>query len=147
MTMILNESLRLYPPVVLITRKVAREVRLGKLVLPAGLELAISPLIVHRNPQLWGEDVHLFKPERFSEGEQEQLTTPCLSFHLVQALRSVWGKALQWWRQQYTLTISPSYVHAHIRHITTRPQYGLQVILNNLQVWMALFCRVNDRAC
>ena len=139
--MILNESLRLYSPVVLLTRKVAREVRLGKLVLPEGLELDISPLIVHHDPQLWGEDVHLFKPERFSEGVAGA-TNNTMSFLpfgagprfcVAQSLALMEAKvALSMILQQYAFTISPSYVHAPIRHITTRPQYGLQVILNKL---------------
>lgn len=69
MTMILNESLRLYPPAVAIARKVAREV----------LELNISLLIVHHDTQLWGEDAHLFKPERFIEGVAGA-TTNTMSF-------------------------------------------------------------------
>ncbi|KAL4639820.1 hypothetical protein ACB092_03G245800 [Castanea dentata] len=68
MGMIINESLRLYPPVIAITRKVEREVRLGKLTLLANLLLYIPTLALHHDPKIWGEDVHLFKPERFSEG-------------------------------------------------------------------------------
>nr|POE95536.1 11-oxo-beta-amyrin 30-oxidase [Quercus suber] len=68
MSMIINESLRLYPPIITITRKVEREVRLGKLLLPANLLLYITTLAPHHDPKIWGEDVHLFKPERFSEG-------------------------------------------------------------------------------
>ncbi|KAI5312083.1 hypothetical protein L3X38_041256 [Prunus dulcis] len=41
MSMIINESLRLYPPLVSIIRKVEREVRLGKLTLPPNLDLVM----------------------------------------------------------------------------------------------------------
>ncbi|KAG4139458.1 hypothetical protein ERO13_D07G194200v2 [Gossypium hirsutum] len=63
-TMIINETLRFYPPATGTIRKVEREVRLGKLVLPIDLEVNIR---IH-DPDLWGDDVHLFKPERFAEG-------------------------------------------------------------------------------
>ena len=95
MTNVINESLRLHPPAVLITRKVAREVRLGKLVLPAGLELAISPLIVHHDSQLWGEDVHLFKPGSFSEGVAGATNNAMYFLPFGADLGSVWPKALQ----------------------------------------------------
>ncbi|XP_011101783.1 cytochrome P450 CYP749A22-like [Sesamum indicum] len=67
-SMIINEALRLYGPVASLVRRVARKVRVGKYVLPANMELQISPLALHRNPEIWGEDAHLFKPERFAEG-------------------------------------------------------------------------------
>ncbi|CAA2982655.1 cytochrome P450 CYP749A22-like [Olea europaea subsp. europaea] len=66
--MIIEESLRLYPPVPAIKRKVFKEVQLGNLTLPSYTELYISPLALHHDPKIWGEDVHLFRPERFSEG-------------------------------------------------------------------------------
>lgn len=68
MGMIINESLRLYPPVVGIDRKVATEARLGQLVLPAIIGIYIPNLKLHHDPQIWGDEPQLFKPERFSEG-------------------------------------------------------------------------------
>ncbi|KAL5826218.1 hypothetical protein ACOSQ4_018015 [Xanthoceras sorbifolium] len=58
MTMIINESLRLYPPVISMTRKVEREVQLGKLILP--MTLHVANMALHHDTQIWGEDVHLF---------------------------------------------------------------------------------------
>ncbi|KAK6116409.1 hypothetical protein DH2020_049871 [Rehmannia glutinosa] len=66
--MIIEESLRLYPPVPAIKRKVAKQVKLGKLTLPPQIELYISPLALHHDPNIWGDDVHLFRPERFAQG-------------------------------------------------------------------------------
>ena len=66
MSMIINESLRLYPPVVAIPRRAEREVRLGKLIVPANLKFVLSVLALHHEPQFWGPDVHVFTPERFS---------------------------------------------------------------------------------
>ncbi|PKI62469.1 hypothetical protein CRG98_017093 [Punica granatum] len=66
MTMIINESLRLYTPVTSLTREVSRQDRLGKLVVPANMHIFIANLKVHHDPQIWGEDAHLFKPESFT---------------------------------------------------------------------------------
>ncbi|KAE8719199.1 Cytochrome P450 [Hibiscus syriacus] len=56
------------PPVNGIIRKVGQEVRLGKLALPTPLEIIIRIIALHHDPDLWGANVHLFKPERFSQG-------------------------------------------------------------------------------
>ncbi|KAJ0094970.1 hypothetical protein Patl1_16642 [Pistacia atlantica] len=66
-SMIINESLRLYSPTAL-SRKTNKEVKLGKLLVPANIEILIPILAVHHDPKIWGEDAHLFKPERFAEG-------------------------------------------------------------------------------
>ncbi|XP_052484401.1 cytochrome P450 CYP749A22-like [Gossypium raimondii] len=59
--------LRLYGPINGLPREVAGEVQLGKLVLPANIDILVLNSGLHRDPYLWGDDVHLFKPERFSE--------------------------------------------------------------------------------
>ncbi|KAF6139927.1 hypothetical protein GIB67_028795 [Kingdonia uniflora] len=68
MTMIINETLRLYPPVLGMTRTASREIRLGDLLLPADIELVILCLVTHNDPEIWGEDAHLSKLDRFAEG-------------------------------------------------------------------------------
>ena len=74
MSMIFNESLRLYPPVAGFVRKAEREVRLGDVIVPANVALVISNLSFHHDPRIWGQDAQLFKPERFAEGLLKQLT-------------------------------------------------------------------------
>ncbi|KAI5312065.1 hypothetical protein L3X38_041238 [Prunus dulcis] len=75
MSMIINESLWLYPPLVSIIRKVEREVRLEKLTLPPNLDLVISTIAIHHDPEIWGEDVHLSNQRDFWKGLLKQLTT------------------------------------------------------------------------
>ncbi|XP_050374813.1 cytochrome P450 CYP749A22-like [Argentina anserina] len=75
MSMIVNEALRLCSPIIYVTRSIERNVRLGKLLVPAEVELIIPFLAIHHDDQLWGQDAHLFKPERFSEGVAKANTT------------------------------------------------------------------------
>ncbi|KAF3528204.1 hypothetical protein DY000_02043049 [Brassica cretica] len=68
MSMIFYEVLRLYPPVSQLRREVNKEVKLGNVTLPAGVKVYIPTALIHRDPELWGEDAREFKPERFREG-------------------------------------------------------------------------------
>ncbi|XP_024018246.1 cytochrome P450 CYP749A22 [Morus notabilis] len=139
-SLIINESLRLYPPVVSMSRKVEREVRLGELNLPANMSLFISNLAVHHDPQIWGEDVHLFKPERFSPGVFKATKNNIAAFvpfgfgprNCVGSNFAIMQAkiALAMILQRYTVTLSPAYVHSPVQVLTNRPQYGVQVMLH-----------------
>ncbi|PON79759.1 Cytochrome P450, E-class, group IV [Parasponia andersonii] len=67
-SLVINESLRLYPLMIGIIRKVDKEVGLGHLILLPNLHFYISNLALHHDPQIWGEVVHKFKSDRFSQG-------------------------------------------------------------------------------
>ena len=140
--MIINESLRLYPPAVNVIRKVGREVRFGKLILPANLSLHISNLALHHDPQIWGEDVHQFKPERFSEGIAKANNNNAAAFFpFGMGPRNCVGMnfamteakiALSMILQRYSFALSPAYVHSPFQFPTLQPQHGIQVILQSL---------------
>ncbi|KAK9051228.1 hypothetical protein SSX86_027854 [Deinandra increscens subsp. villosa] len=142
LNMIVNESLRLYPPVPALKRMVETKVQLGEMTLPANLELYICPLAVHHDPEIWGVDVHLFKPERFEGGIAKATNnTPAsflpfgfgprtcvgLNFALVEA-----KIALVMILQKFKFKISPNYVHSPIQVFMVRPQHGVQIILDAL---------------
>jgi cytochrome P450 len=61
---VLKETLRLYPPVWLFSRRAVAADRLGDYPIPAGAHIFISPYLVHRRPQLWPEPGR-FDPDRF----------------------------------------------------------------------------------
>nr|XP_028954902.1 cytochrome P450 CYP749A22-like [Malus domestica] len=82
MGMIINESLRLYPPAVSLTRESLKEVRLGQVVVPANVELHVTNLALHHEPKYWGKDMQLFKPERFSKGVAKATNNNAVAFIL-----------------------------------------------------------------
>ncbi|XP_013113990.2 probable cytochrome P450 4aa1 [Stomoxys calcitrans] len=69
--MCIKESLRLYPSVPLIARKLGEEVRLSKYTLPAGSNVFICPYATHRLPDIYPEP-EKFIPERFSAENSEK---------------------------------------------------------------------------
>ncbi|KAL5725767.1 hypothetical protein ACHQM5_008874 [Ranunculus cassubicifolius] len=141
MTMIINETLRLYPPALTILRKVTCQVQLGEIVLPPNMEIVIPLLVSHNDPHIWGENAHLFKPDRFAEGVTgaAQNTSAYLPFGMGPRIcvgsnfAAIEVKiALCMILQRYAFTLSSSYVHSPIQHLTTRPQYGVQINLHPL---------------
>ncbi len=60
---VMDEALRLYPPLWLMTRQAINADRLGEYLVPAGTEIYISPYIVQRSPALWDAPGR-FDPDR-----------------------------------------------------------------------------------
>jgi cytochrome P450 len=76
---VIEEALRTYPPLWLMTRNARNPDMLGEYLVPAGTEIYISPYLLQRHPRLWPEadqfDPDRFDPERFdSEGERPRLS-------------------------------------------------------------------------
>jgi enediyne biosynthesis protein E7 len=61
---IIEEAMRLYPALWLMTRKALRDDRLGDYFVPAGTEIYISPYFIQRHPDVW-DDPDRFNPDRF----------------------------------------------------------------------------------
>lgn len=67
---VLQESMRLYPPGWLLTRRSIGPDRLGGYALPPGTDVFLSPYVVHRHPAFW-DNAESFDPERFGTGRAE----------------------------------------------------------------------------
>jgi cytochrome P450 len=64
--MVMDESLRLYPPAWLIMRESLEDDKVGEYRIPKGYVVMIPVFSIHRDPRLW-EEPDAFKPERFSK--------------------------------------------------------------------------------
>ncbi len=62
---VIDEALRLYPPLWLMTRRAVSDDQLGDFFVPAGTEIYISPYLIQRSPHLW-EAPDQFDPDRMS---------------------------------------------------------------------------------
>jgi cytochrome P450 len=62
---VLQESMRLYPPIWIMERHVRAHAEIGGYRIPAGTSLVISPYVTHRHTEFW-PDAERFDPDRFA---------------------------------------------------------------------------------
>ncbi|CAL9003080.1 unnamed protein product [Prunus brigantina] len=74
LTMVIQESLRLYGPGVIMAREALTNMKFGDLDVPEGIHIWTFIPALHRDPKNWGSDADEFKPER--EVATRQLTKP-----------------------------------------------------------------------
>jgi cytochrome P450 len=68
---VLQESLRLYPPIWSIARASVAPDELCGMAIPAGAILTLNPYITHRDPDLWDRPER-FDPDRFADGRERE---------------------------------------------------------------------------
>ncbi len=78
---VLEETLRLYPPVWLFTRRASEDDELDNYDVPPGTDIYLSPYILHRTEHIW-PDPDRFDPERFKVGDKPKRDRPYFPFSL-----------------------------------------------------------------
>jgi enediyne biosynthesis protein E7 len=66
-SMVIQEVMRLYPPVWMLSRLAQAEDEVGGYHVPTGADVLICPYTLHRHPDFWDDPEH-FDPERFDPG-------------------------------------------------------------------------------
>ncbi|GAA1566369.1 cytochrome P450 [Actinomadura kijaniata] len=69
-TMVIQEAMRLYPPVWILTRVAQSEDEVGGFHVPSGADVMVCPYTLHRHPGFW-EEPERFDPERFDPERPE----------------------------------------------------------------------------
>nr|GLL45253.1 cytochrome P450 734A1-like [Ipomoea trifida] len=141
LSMIMNESLRLYPPIVAMIRRAKADVELGGCKIPCGTELLIPILAIHHDQTLWGSDVNEFNPTRFAKGVTVAAKHPAAYIPFGIGVRQCVGQNLAILQTKITLAIilqrfsfrmSPCYQHAPTVLMLLHPQYGAPIIFRRV---------------
>ncbi|KAK1665830.1 hypothetical protein QYE76_053989 [Lolium multiflorum] len=138
-TMILYEVLRLYTPATAFTRKTYKEIEIGGITYPAGVVFEMPVLFIHHDPDIWGNDVHQFRPDRFADGISKASKEPAGAFFpfgwgpricIGQNFALLEAKmALCMILQRFEFELASSYTHAPHTVMMMRPMHGAQIKL------------------
>lgn len=141
LSMILNESLRLYPPTVATIRRAKEDVELGGRMIPRGTEFLIPILAVHHDQSIWGNDASEFNPGRFSEGVGRAGNHPAGFIPFGLGVRTCIGQNLALLQaklamtiilQRFSFRLAPTYQHAPTVLMLLYPQYGAPIIFQKI---------------
>ncbi|KAJ4832520.1 hypothetical protein Tsubulata_900077 [Turnera subulata] len=142
LTMVLQETLRLYGPAIMLTREAFAEIRLGDLTVPKGTNMWVLIPALHRDTENWGPDANEFKPERFTGGISEACKYPqayipwgigsrrCLgeTFATLE-LKVILALVLS----KFTFSLSPEYHHSPAFKMALVPKYGVRLLMRRVQ--------------
>jgi cytochrome P450 len=78
---VLEETLRLYPPVWLFTRRSRKDDELEQYDVPADTDIYLSPFVLHRTAEFWPEPER-FDPDRFARDGSAKKERPYFPFSL-----------------------------------------------------------------
>ncbi|KAK1265496.1 Cytochrome P450 [Acorus gramineus] len=140
--MILNESLRLYPPAVATIRRAKQDTMLGRYRIPMETELLIPIIAVHHDTALWGQDAHEFNPARFADGAARAARHPTAFMPFGLGARTCIGQNLAVLQAKLTMTLllqrfsfklGPGYQHAPTVLMLLYPQYGAPIVFRRLR--------------
>ncbi|KAK2386498.1 cytochrome P450 714C2 [Trifolium repens] len=141
LTMIIHETLRLYPPAPLLLRHAFKDMKFGSIDIPKGTGLWILTISLHTNPDIWGDDANIFNPERFANGVAGACKHPhaympfgvgpriCLGQNLAMLeLKMLIALILS----NFCFSLSPRYIHSPALGITMKPDHGVQLLVTKL---------------
>lgn len=141
LTMVIHESLRLYPPVSVVSREALKDMKFGDINVPKGVNLWTMVLTLHTDPDVWGPDACKFNPERFANGITGSCKLPhfympfgvgprvCLGQNLAMVeLKILIALILS----NFTFSLSPKYTHAPALRLVIEPEHGVDILVRKL---------------
>ncbi|KAL2238446.1 cytochrome P450 714C2 [Sesamum indicum] len=141
LTMAINESLRLYPPVPVMSREALKDLKFGDINFPKGVTLWPLVTTLHTDPENWGPDSYQFNPERFRNGITGACKLPhfympfgvgprvCLGQNLALVELKILISLIL---SKFSISLSPKYVHLPTFRLVIEPTHGVNLLIKQL---------------
>ena len=138
--MVVDESLRVYPPIWGYTRDPIADDEIDGYHIPAGSTIFLSPYVTQRHPALW-DDPETFDPERFAPGRAEDYppfsyfpfgggSRKCIGFHLALLQMQLVTAMVA---QRFRVEPVPGHPVEYGRMVALRPAHGIRATLQPRQ--------------
>lgn len=140
--MIVNETMRLFPAVISVSKVATKDMQINELFIPKGLTVEIPIVSYNQDPEIWGDDVHKFKPDRFEHGVSKACKHPRAFLPFSMGPKMCIGKEFALMElklvvamvlRRFRLSVSPHYKHHPYSSLLTRPKYGMKLIFSSRQ--------------
>ncbi|KAL2488429.1 Cytochrome [Forsythia ovata] len=141
LTMVINESLRLYPPVAVVSREAFKDMKFGNINVPKGVNVWTFVLTLHTDPEIWGPDSYDFNPDRFANGITGACKIPHLYMPFGVGPRVCLGQNLALVElkvlialilSNFSFSLSPTYIHSPALSLVIEPGNGVNLYLKKL---------------
>lgn len=138
LTMIIHETLRLYPPVAFVVREALQDVSFKRIEIPKGTNIEIPIPILHQQPEIWGPDAHQFNPERFNKGIAKACKVPSAYIPFGIGSRTCAGQnfamievkvIVSMMLSRFAFSLSPGYQHSPVFRFVLEPEHGINLYL------------------
>ncbi|XP_050282053.1 cytochrome P450 714C2-like [Quercus robur] len=141
LTMVIYESLRLYPPVPVVTREAFEDMKFGDINVPKGVIVWTMIVALQQDPDLWGPDANIFNPERFANGVSGACKLPyvympfgvgpriCAGQHFAMAELKILISLIV---SNFSFSLSPIYRHSPAMKLLLEPEHGVNILIKKL---------------
>jgi cytochrome P450 len=139
--MVIHESLRLYPPVPVVSREAFEDMKFGDIHVPKGVNVWSLVGTLHQDPDIWGPDAHEFNPERFANGASGACKLPhvympfgvgprtCLGQNFAMAELKILLALIV---SNFSFSLSPKYRHSPTLRLVIEPENGVNLLIESL---------------
>nr|XP_023888895.1 cytochrome P450 714C2-like isoform X1 [Quercus suber] len=134
LTMVIQETLRLYPPAAFVIRAALEDITFKDIMISKGMNIQIPVPILQQQCDLWGPDAHKFNPERFAHGIVGACKTPqaympfgvgphvCAGQHFAMTELKVISTLIL---SKFCFSLSPGYQHSPAFRLVIVPEHGV----------------------
>lgn len=140
--MVIQESMRLYPPSAINGKEALENMKLENLNVPKGTIVWVFIPRLRYDPENWGPDADEFKPERFANEVSKSCKYPaayapfgigtriCLGQNFAMAQIKIVLSVLL---SKFSFSISPNYEHCPKYGMILNPGHGMRLLVSPVQ--------------